>query len=420
MKYTLAQGRHYGSPRWTGEITDCSMPITFDQYSRCGYSCFYCFARFQKAIGHGKENFFSQEVAAVDVARVKEIFTGSRPSQFWPLIQQRKVIQWGGMADPFCSMEKKFGVGLELLRFFASIDYPICFSTKGTWWLDDPRYTELFRGRKNWNVKVSIITVDEEMRRVVEPGVPSAASRMVSIEKIAKLSCGGATLRLRPFIIGVSNPGHTDLINQSADAGATAVSTEFLCVEQRSEVLRRDLLQISRKVGFDILQFYKRFSTGAGYLRLSRNVKRKFVDEMQHAAHSRGMRFYVSDAHFKERCDGGSCCGLPNDWNYCRGQWTHILQLAKEREDGRVFWDDVEPELEYAKGFLYRRADGFNTKGSDVRSKYYNRTMYDYIKDIWNHPNNGQSPYKMYEGILKPIGVDENGDVVYEYNKTKE
>lgn len=420
MNYILSEKRKYVSPRWTGEITDCSMPITFDQYSRCGYGCFYCFARFQKAIGHNKQNFLSQEVAPVSVERVRRIFTGETPSQFWPLIQQRKVIQWGGMSDPFCDLERKFGVGLELLRFFASIDYPICFSTKGNWWLKDKRYTELFEGRKNWNVKVSIITLDEELRRLVEPGVPSSLARLESIGKIAAFGGGGATLRLRPFIIGISNPGHTELIRRSGEKGATAISTEFLCVEQRSEVLRKDLMHISQKVGFDILRFYQKYSVGSGYLRLSRNVKRNFVDEMQTEAHKQGMRFYVSDAHFKERCDGGSCCGLPNDWNYCRGQWTQILQLAKAREDGRVFWEDVEPELEYAKGFCFRRAEGFNTQGTALRSKYYEKSMYDFIHDIWNNPNHGQSPYKMYEGIVRPIGVDEAGNVVYEYDKSKE
>ena len=39
----------YGSPRWSGEICDCSMPLTFDTYSGCSYNCLYCFAYFQKS-----------------------------------------------------------------------------------------------------------------------------------------------------------------------------------------------------------------------------------------------------------------------------------------------------------------------------------------------------------------------------------
>lgn len=40
---------YYQSPRWSGEICDCSMPMTFDTYSKCSYNCLYCFAYFQKS-----------------------------------------------------------------------------------------------------------------------------------------------------------------------------------------------------------------------------------------------------------------------------------------------------------------------------------------------------------------------------------
>lgn len=36
---------YYGSPRWSGEIMDCSMPVTFDQYSNCSFGCIYCALR---------------------------------------------------------------------------------------------------------------------------------------------------------------------------------------------------------------------------------------------------------------------------------------------------------------------------------------------------------------------------------------
>lgn len=36
---------YYGSPRWTGELADCSMPVTFDQYSGCSFGCIYCALR---------------------------------------------------------------------------------------------------------------------------------------------------------------------------------------------------------------------------------------------------------------------------------------------------------------------------------------------------------------------------------------
>jgi DNA repair photolyase len=409
----------YLSPRWSGEIADCSMPLTFDHYSNCAFKCIYCFSQYQRAIcrgkhSAGKDDYLKNEVRPVNVKRVKRIFTEPGFSQFWPYIEDRKVFQWGGLSDPFCWFEKNQGVGLELLRFFRELDYPICFSTKGTWWLNDDRYVDLFRDNSKWNVKFSIITTDEAKAKKIEVGVPKPSERLKAIEKFSKLDAGGATLRFRPFIVGVSNPGHVDLVRLAGNSGATAVSTEFFCLEQRSPVLRGKMHIFDECCGFNVLEFYRKFSSGAGYLRLNRKIKKGFVDEMESAAREVGMRFYVSDAHFKERCDNGSCCGLPPDWNYSKGQFCTALVLC--RKNGTVSWPEIAKDLDYAKSFLWDKAEGMNKSTCEKRTSFWGFTMFDYLRWLWNNPKAGQSPYTMFEGVMKPTGKDENGDLVYTYD----
>lgn len=407
------------------------MPMTFDQYGKCCYRCIYCFATFQKAVGVAKTNYLSNEVTKVDVEKVKRIFTEPNSSQFWPYVKNKMTMQWGGMADPFCPFEKKFGVGLELLRFFRKIDYPICFSTKGTWWLNDSRYTELFKDNPNWNVKVSIITLNESYARSIEIGVPTPKQRLDAIKKISDLNCGGATLRLRPFMIGISNPSHKELIKQAGENGATALSTEFFCMERRSNILKNRLHNVINKIlSIDYIEYYKKYSYTQGYLRLNRNIKRQFIDEMEEACrlvsldtnnknNEKGMRFYVSDAHFKERCHNGSCCGLPESFNYSRGQFCEALVICKR--NGTVTWGDItaKGEMDHLKGFLWRKAQGFNTGSAERRGKFQNHTMYDYMKWLWNNPKNGQSPYTMFEGVMKPVDKDEDGNIIYVYDKSR-
>lgn len=402
---------YYASPRWTGELADCSMPMTFDQYSNCTFGCIYCFSQYQRAIGGAKKNYLNKTFKGVSVKNIKKMFTVPGSSQFWPYIEKKMWMQWGGLSDPFDPMERKYGVGLELLKFFKSINYPICFSTKAVWWLDDPRYTELFKDQKNWNVKVSIITLDERKAKEIEVGVSSPEKRLSAIKKITDLNAGGATLRLRPFIIGVSDPRHVELIKRSSENGATALSTEFFCLEMRSHQLKKKMHIFNRLCGFDVAKFYKRYSVSSGYLRLNRNIKRKFVDEMQNACREHNMRFYVSDAHFKERCDNGSCCGLAETCNYSRGQFTEALVLA--RKNGSVTWPEISINLGHLKDIQYGRAAGFNTNSAERRSKFLGKSLFDYMAWLWNNPNAGQSPYKLFEGILKPTGKDANGDLIY-------
>lgn len=408
----------YSSPRWSAEIADCSMPMTFDQYSNCSYGCIYCFSQFQRANSQGSGGgtgsaYLAKTVNAVSVDKVTAMFTLQKESQFSPFIRERKVLQWGGLSDPFCNFERKHRVGLELLRMFKGIDYPICFSTKGTWWLKDPAYTDLFRGQKNWNVKVSIVTLDERKSRTVEPGVPAPLERLDAIKRIADLDCGGATLRLRPFIIGVTDPTHKEMIRLAGEAGAGAMTTEFFCLEMRSKLMRARMLKMNEAAGFDLLALYRRIG-GAGYLRLNRRVKRKFVDEMEAAARSAGMRFYVSDAHFKERCDSGSCCGLPESWNYSRGQFTEALLIAKRT--GQVRLSDILPGMQWQKSFLWRNAQGFNTNSTESKAEHYYKTMHDYVRMLWNSPQKKTSPAQYFGGVLAPEPErDPSGDIVYRY-----
>lgn len=405
----------YGSPRWSNEIADCSMPMTFDTYSNCSFGCLYCFSQFQRALGGAKDAYLHKDVKSVNPEKIKKMFTDPDryAGQFATYIKQRRVMQWGGLSDQFDNFERKYGVTLDLLRFFKEIDYPLCFSTKATWWTKDSRYMDLFRGQRNWNVKISIITLDAEKAKVVERGVDSPQERLAALERIAKADAGGATLRLRPFILGVSTPSYLDLIRKAGVRGVTALSTEFMCVENRSPTLKEWMPKLSELAGFDLLEFYRKYSVRSGYLRLNRKIKEPFFRNMKEECDRQGIRFYVSDAHFKELCCNGSCCGLPKDWNYSRGQFCEALQIAKER--GRVTWDDVRTDVETLHNYEWGRATGYNANSSEERAHFLGMSMADYLLWLWDNPQAGQSPYKLFEGILVPDGHDAAGHIIYKY-----
>lgn len=408
---------NYLSPRWTGEIADCSLPVTMDTYSNCSFDCVYCFSQYQRGIGGGAEDYKLKHVKAINVDRVKKIFSGeNKDSTFYQYVKDKRPIQYGGLSDQFDGFERKYGCTYELLKYLREINYPICFSTKSAWVFHDPKYQELFRGADNWNVKFSIITLDENDAKRIEVGVPSPQERLKAMAEYNKLSKGGTTLRLRPFIVGVSDKTYLDLIKAAKDAGATAVTTEFFCLELRSIKQAREHYQrISDVCGFDIVDFYRRYSNGAGYLRLNRKVKEPYIKKMQELCDKLGMRFYVSDAHFKECSNNCCCCALDKDWNYSRGNFSAALQIAKKQ--GVVHWSDIAGDMDFLN-FSAVRADGCQIarSSSESTAKFKDMTMKDYLRYLWNAPRRGQSPYKMFERVLMPDGVDDNGDIVYRFN----
>lgn len=418
--------KYYESPRWTNEFLDCSMPMTFDTYNKCSFNCLYCFSFFQKIRENSPNakkkfrNYQKSELKQVDVERIKKIFTLQKKSQFEELIKNKVVMQVGGLADAFDYYEKQKGVTLELLKFFDEIDYPLSFSTKSDWFVYDKRYTDIIKKHPhNWHFKISIINLDEVRAKKLEVGVPSPERRLEVIKRLSEMGIN-VTLRLRPFILGFSdiNDEYLKLIEKAKENGANSVSTEFLCIEGRADsYLKERYKVISRIVGYDVLSFYKKHSTSCGYLRLNYNLKKPYIDKMEKKCKELGLRFYVSDAHHKEKCHNGSCCGLPCSFNYSRGQYTEALMIAKEK--GYVRFSDIEPFMEHFKKVPWGKAEGLNTTSNEKRLNFENFTLFDYFKYKWNTPNNPNSPYKYFSGVLYPDGIDEEGNVIYKYSGEK-
>lgn len=409
----------YGSPRWSNEVLDCAMPMTFDTYNLCSYRCLYCFSYYQRM---HYDDYVKLNLRGVNAEKVKKIFTNPDDSQFGAYVKSRIPMQWGGLSEPFDLQEKEIGITLELMKFFREIDYPISFSSKSVWHLKDDRYRDVIKGAKNFQFKVSIITLDEERARLMEQGVPTPNERFWALEEYVKLGVAGANLRLRPFIIGLSNPYHKEMIRRAKDIGCYGLTTEFFCLEARANaLLRKRYKEMSDIVGYDLWEFYRKNSKGSGYRRLNYEIKRPYIKEMEEECKKVGLKFFVSDAHHKERGCTGACCGLPDDEyfsNYAHCQFTEAIVLAKRNGEVR-FSDITQHEHQYLEDVMTISAVGYNIGTTRNIGKQRNVSFYDYMRNQWNNPKSANSPYKYFGGLLIPIGLDENKDVIYKFNQEK-
>lgn len=405
----------YESPRWSTEFLTCSMPVTFDQYGRCGWDCIYCFAAFQRSACQKKKFWSGDVVTSVDAQRAIKALKGtserSYDKQFRDYLRTGKMFQWGGMSDPFCPYERKFGVGLEILEALAGEKRGICFNTKGTWWTRDAKYVDLFRGEKNWVCKVSITTLDERLRKIVEPMSPSSLERFKALKRISDFSVLPPILRMRPFIIGVTDPHHTEMIKMAADCGVKIINIEFLCVEQRCLYFRNRAATLSREIGFDLFKFYKKYSNSKGYMRLNWNIKQRFVEEAAEACDKYGCKLYMADNNCRGRIPMmiyGASSLMPCN----QGQWVEAIRICVE-EHRPATWGDIAKHVPWTKNFIWRLASGFNTGCTGKRARFFNFSFFEWMRFMWNHPQEARSPFKMFEGYLIPKDVDANGDIRY-------
>jgi DNA repair photolyase len=412
---------YYSSPRITSEFADCSMPITFDDKSNCGHSCAYCFSQYIRGVGPASKDYDRHKVKTVNVERVKKIFRGEIKVGYSQWIKDKRPIQWGGLSDPFCPLEEKFGTTLELLKFFNEIEYPISFSSKGDLVLRDPRYlAEFKKAGSRWHYKASIITMDKKASALVEQGVPTPQRRVEVLETLAR-ECGTLTTwRMRPFIVGVTDKTMPEMIKTAKRIGCQSITTEFYCVETRSFGRKESVenyKKISQAMNYSLFKFYKENGTGAGYLRLNYDFLKPLVKQYIDLCKAEGLPHFISDAKHKEKGSGGSCCGiLPSNEHFktAKLQMSHLIYMAKRK--GFITLDDAlgeadETEMSWRLGTF---VDQYMNLGKK-RSKVSNMNYQEYFVRQWNN----KVFERYFEGVLQGKLKDKKGNVVYFYNYRK-
>ena len=413
----------YHSPRLSYETADCSMPLTFDTYRTCGFNCLYCFSWMERA--HNPAIKIREDqgefVTKVDINRIKKLFSGELKDKqskgiYDVFIKRKKVMQWGGLTEPFDPIEEKEGESLKLIKFFREINYPIRICTKGAKVLMHPEYIEAFKGAKNFIMLWTIITIDDEMAKKIEVGCPTSSERFEAMKFYHDELGIPQIIRIRPFIQGLTSNCWQELIEKAHKCGAEAISVEWLCVQQMAGVKVRERYEkLSQILGYDIFEYYRKLSSGKiSYMRLNPKIKEKYVFGMRDLCHKLGMRFAISDPHFKFLNDTLSCCGLGNNWNFMTSPWNLALEIANKK--GIVYWQDVEKTIDWGK--LFGGGEIFITRNAKMYRTRKIQTVKDYIKTLWNTTKKqGYCPYLYFAGFLKPIGKDKAGNLIYKANK---
>jgi DNA repair photolyase len=374
-------------------------------------------------MGNGKDEYNAKHVKAVDVAKVRKLLEGKTKSPFNAWIKAKKPIQWGGLSDPFCHYEENLSVGLELLRLFNEFEYPISFSSKSTLPTRNPEYlAEFKKAGSRWHYKASIITLDPEKSKLVEKGTPSPQERVENLRRLNQ-ECGTLTTwRLRPFIVGLTDLDLEEQIKTAKEIGCQSITTEFFCLERRSYGKNKTLMnyqEISKACGFSLIDFYKKFGTGAGFVRLNSDFIKPYVWKYVNLCEKYDLKYFISDAHHKDKNCSGSCCGLLDSnehFNgYAREQWASLLQIAKTKgfitfAEAKATPDEAEREWRNTAK-VGGTLNVAGTKASIIR----NMTYEEYFERQWDRG----FFEKYFEGLVFVGGKGKDGHAIYFFNYKK-
>jgi DNA repair photolyase len=395
-----------------------------------------CFAYFFKANNPAiKNSETGMELTAIDAKKLIAAMQGKpmnrRGEMMHRLFYSRKFLfHWGGLADPFCNFEAKNGVGYEVMSALGDMNYPTLFSFKGGT-IFQKKYIELFEKhskQRNFAFQISMVTNDEKMASRVEIGVPSPKRRIEAIRMLSDMGYW-TILRLRPYIIGVSDESIDSLLNDALAAGIKAVSMEFYALDARaSGAAKKRYDWLGPIIGTkDLMDYFQKLSPPerGGYRRLNRLVKEVHVKKVYKFCMEHGLEFGCSDPDFKELTTTGSCCGMPDRYeeNPLLENWTR-QQMTYHLKEARRIYHSTGQIMKFKFGEVYKDEPYFDEphlshdhvcETTLCAADRKNLTYRKILRDYWNNLRSYANPRNYFHGKIAPCGMDEADNLVYMY-----
>lgn len=218
-----------------------SPDVPFDQsinpYRGCEHACIYCFARPTHAywdLSPGLD-FETRLIAKPNAARkLRETFDkpGYRPSP----------IALGMNTDAYQPIEREHRITRSLLEVMRDYHHPVSIITKGGLILRDLDLLTELASDNLCSVRISLTTLDNDLKRRMEPRTAAPATRLALIRK---LSAAGVPVGiiLGPVIPFVNDHEIEGILEAASEAGARQASWIMLRLPYELDELFQDWLQ---------------------------------------------------------------------------------------------------------------------------------------------------------------------------------
>lgn len=199
---------------------DVPFDLSINPYQGCEHGCVYCYARPSHSyldLSPGLD--FETQIFYKPNAVAKLLEAWQKPSY------ECLPITIGANTDPYQPAEKALELTRALLTTFLKHRHPLNIITKGNLICRDIDLLAELADLGLCSVAISLPTMDAALKRIMEPRVPSATSRLDAMEQLAK--AGVPTSVLVAPVIPAINDNEIELILKSA-AAAGAVQARYI------------------------------------------------------------------------------------------------------------------------------------------------------------------------------------------------
>lgn len=193
---------------------DLPMEYSMNPYQGCEHGCSYCFAR--------PTHEYWGYSAGIDFER-KIMVKKNAPELLEKAFQKKsyipKTIMLSGNTDCYQPIERELEITRQLLQLCLDYRHPVSIITKNALVLRDLDILTQMTKQNLVSVALSIPTLNESLRRVMEPRTSSSANKIKAIEILSENQIP-VYVMVAPVIPGLTSDESLDILKIVANAGA--------------------------------------------------------------------------------------------------------------------------------------------------------------------------------------------------------
>jgi len=197
-------------------VLSADIPIEYslNPYQGCEHGCIYCYARnTHQYWGFSAGLDFERKIMAKPDA--PKLLEEALNKKAWEV----KPISLSGNTDCYQPAEKKFKITRSILEVLSRYRHPVGIITKNQLILRDLDLLKELAVDNLIQVFISITSLNEDLRRKLEPRTSSAIRRLNVLETLSKnnIPCG---VMIAPVIPGINSHEIPEIMKAAANAGA--------------------------------------------------------------------------------------------------------------------------------------------------------------------------------------------------------
>ena len=214
------------------------MPYSWDLniYRGCEHGCKYCYAMYSHEY-LDSEDYFGDIFVKTNIVEQLE-------KQLSSLKWKQEIVNIGGVTDSYQAAEEHYRLMPEILKLLIKYKTPAIISTKSDLILRDYDLIDELSKITYINVAATITTMDESIRKLIEPGGVESAKRFIMLKSFRKTnaSVGLHVMPIIPYLTD-SFENFDMLFSMAQDSGVHYVLPGTLYLRGKTRTVFLDFIK---------------------------------------------------------------------------------------------------------------------------------------------------------------------------------